>query len=242
MSAPLPSSAPQRIRRCRSQLVIEMARRDGLFWNAVQAIRTAWGISPSTAVPRYDVDDNGMVSASKISVPSVSPAKPPSSPLRPRYTDNDGPEFPSLATAIQLPREWGACGLAWWLELKHLHDWFMPEGCRSPGDSLSWSGRRLFRSACFSIRHETRSESSWKRSRRCPALCPLSALWLNPKVSVAGMPRHDPRAHRLHTRRRRCRARVHRAQSRTASTARSRTQAAAWDRGLPRHPRRGPGP
>jgi hypothetical protein len=48
------SSGAARIERLKRDLVAELCRQDGPFWQAIREIRTEWGIQPRTALPSED--------------------------------------------------------------------------------------------------------------------------------------------------------------------------------------------
>lgn len=120
----------------REEFVIDLIRDDREarpFWKSVHAVRAAWGITPRTGLPTYTLNDAETIAGLGVGAPPVWPAEPPLRPVvKPLHPDLDGQSEPlPLDLLMHLPPEWGQFGSAWWLGLKHLHDWFIPPKCQT---------------------------------------------------------------------------------------------------------------
>ena len=147
MARILASSADERIRSCRRDLVLDLATRYGWFWLTIDSLRRKWRIdAPRTLppeLPRAHVDLH--------SNPAYRPVPWPdrilqSVPVHPEGTLNTVEFRPGPAMASEAWAAW--CEEEWWRDLKRLHELFVPAPCTrvGPAAKLLWAP---FLSACL---------------------------------------------------------------------------------------------
>jgi hypothetical protein len=122
------------------------------------------GGTPQTAIPTFDDAGDAPKLVEFVSVPPVWPAEPPSPPFHPEPFSAD--LLPDLDLVRQLPTTWGKAGLAWWMDLKRLHDWSIPPECRVSTRWPEEAWRPSCRNACSTIRRAANSAPS-PTLRRC---------------------------------------------------------------------------
>lgn len=119
----LPSSGKDRIERCRNALVIELVKKRGGFWDAVEDVRRRWSVAVQCRVPPQ-----------------------PDNPIGPLHFPPNAP--PRVYGLDEGWEEWTRYSYEWRREIEELYTKFIPESARlsQPDQSREWW--RTFVSAC----------------------------------------------------------------------------------------------
>lgn len=120
----LRSSAPGRISALQRSLTLDLVTRHGLFGAAIIEMRSRWGITDCCCGDLYQ---NGVDDGVVIFTPEEWPKSIPSSP----FPSTDIDERADLLLAPPEVSNGGPYLVAWYRDLKRMHDQFVPESCRS---------------------------------------------------------------------------------------------------------------
>lgn len=149
---PFVGSLRDRILTSRRDFTLDLFTRSGEFWEAVALIRHRWRISSSNKVPDHSTAYRCPGSLLVLYVPPAWPRDLPPSPL-----PNTWPDFwhvmevvPGEVLAIdptsvvEVPHSL----IEWYLDLKRLHDLYVPESARIPAMPYREGPWTAFLSAC----------------------------------------------------------------------------------------------
>jgi hypothetical protein len=147
MAKILASSASERIRSCRRDLVLDLTTQYGPFWLTVDSLRRKWSIEARQQLPPE-------LPGQEVNIQSNPAYRPVPWPDRLFLSKPTGPNDTLVTSEIRpgpamSPEVWDArCEEAWWLDLQHLHQLFVPEACTRVGSAakLQWAP---FLSACL---------------------------------------------------------------------------------------------
>lgn len=146
-------SASDRLARFRDALTIDLVRRAGPFWTAIEAVRERWRVEPAVAVPTLSAASRyGQI---RLFLPGTHPDP---SRLAQELGVWDSDRFPldgipgeilQVVSEAADPVELLTHPVAlWYLDLKRLHDAVIPERARSPIAPFREAAWVPFLSAC----------------------------------------------------------------------------------------------